>query len=98
MANLTIRDVSESLHGWLKAGTERHRRSVNKEVIEPLERAQQGMPEPARESPESRMAAIMAISRRSSALPVCDLRPEDDILGYDDEGLPESLWSLTRQR
>lgn len=44
------------------------------------------------------MAAIMATSRRSSALAVRDTRPEDDILGYDNQGLPESPWSSTHPR
>jgi antitoxin VapB len=31
---------------------------------------------------------LLAIGRRCSALPVKDLRPADEILGYDKRGLP----------
>lgn len=31
---------------------------------------------------------IMAIGRECAALPVLDPRPPDEILGYDDDGLP----------
>lgn len=35
-----------------------------------------------------RVEAIMAIGQRCAALPVLDDRPEDDILGYDAQGIP----------
>lgn len=31
---------------------------------------------------------IMAIGRRCAALPLLDTRSDDEILGYDDQGLP----------
>jgi hypothetical protein len=34
------------------------------------------------------VAELDAIALRSPALPVLDERPEDDILGYDEHGLP----------
>jgi hypothetical protein len=34
------------------------------------------------------MAALMAIGQSFSALPVVDPRSDDDIMGYDDFGLP----------
>ncbi|MHB1501495.1 MAG: type II toxin-antitoxin system VapB family antitoxin [Candidatus Dormibacteria bacterium] len=33
-------------------------------------------------------AELTAIARRCSALPVLDARPEEEILGYDEHGLP----------
>jgi plasmid stability protein len=98
MANLTLRDVPEPLHGWLKQQAKRHRRSVNKEVIELLEGVQRGRTVPASENPEIKRAAIMDISRHCAALPVLDARPEEDILGYDANGIPESSWSSTHPR
>ena len=98
MANLTLRDVPESLRGWLKQQAKRHRRSVNKEVIELLEGVRHGSPVPASENPEIKKAAIMNISRHCAALPVLDARPEEDILGYGADGLPGSSWSSTHPR
>ncbi|MHB8254329.1 MAG: type II toxin-antitoxin system VapB family antitoxin [Acidiferrobacter sp.] len=97
MAALTIRDVPETLHAWLKSQARVHRRSVNQEVIALLERLQGGDFAPVTQNPEDKVAAIMAISRRCAALPVQDKRSEDEILGYDQNGVPESLWSSTPQ-
>ncbi len=37
---------------------------------------------------ERRRAAINAVVERAAALPVLDERPEDEILGYDEHGVP----------
>lgn len=37
---------------------------------------------------EQRRAAILRIARRAAALPVLDDRSPDEIVGYDDDGLP----------
>ena len=90
MAALTIRDVPETLHAWLKRQAQAHRRSVNQEVIALLEGVHGKNCVPRGPKPEDKMAAIMAISRRCAALPVQDRRSEDEILGYDQNGMPKS--------
>ena len=35
-----------------------------------------------------RLAAIRELARRGATLPTLDARPADEILGYDDNGLP----------
>ena len=37
MATMTVREVPDELHSWLKQQAEMHHRSVNKEVIAKLE-------------------------------------------------------------
>ena len=37
---------------------------------------------------EALIEDLMAIGRRCAALPVLDDRPEDEILGYDEQGVP----------
>ena len=41
-----------------------------------------------RRSPAERLALARAVLRRLDALPVLDERPADEILGYDEHGLP----------
>lgn len=41
--------------------------------------------------PEDETAEILAIARRCAALPDIDTRSPDEILGYDDDGVP-SRW------
>ena len=88
MATMTLRDIPDELHGWLKQQAEAHHRSVNKEVIVLLEKLR-GKPEAAVElSTEERFAAMMAISRRCAALPELNPRSADEIIGYDENGIP----------
>lgn len=90
MPTMTLRDLPEDLRDWLKRQAEAHHRSVNKEVIALLE-SLRSRPERALTQEEKR-ARIEGISRRSAALPVLDKRSEDEILGYDENGLPRQSW------
>lgn len=90
MPTMTLRDLPEDLRDWLKRQAEAHHRSVNKEVIALLE-SLRSRPERALTQEEKR-ARIEEISRRSAALPVLDKRSEDEILGYDENGLPYQSW------
>lgn len=85
MATMTLRDVPDELHSWLKQQAEAHHRSVNKEVIAVLDslRRQNVLPQ-ARPTVEE----IMAIAHRFSSLPVLDDRSDDEIVGYDENGIP----------
>ncbi|MBI4755720.1 MAG: Arc family DNA-binding protein [Betaproteobacteria bacterium] len=56
MPSLTLRDVPESLHRWLKQQADAHHRSVNKEVISLLEGVSGAAPTP--KNADERRAAI----------------------------------------
>jgi len=85
---MTLRDIPDDLHSWLKQQAEVHHRSVNKEVIALLEKLR-GKPEATVElDAEERFAAMMEISRRCAALPELDPRSADEIIGYDENGIP----------
>ncbi len=89
MATMTVREVPDELHRWLKQQAEMHHRSVNKEVIALLEKLR-GKPEEIAElTADERFAAMMEISRRCAALPELDPRSADEIVGYDENGIPK---------
>jgi len=74
--------------------TERLARQIARETGESLTEAiQQALKERLRRLPERRRGRIMNeklqdILRRVDTLPTLDTRPEDEILGYDSEGIP----------
>jgi antitoxin VapB len=41
-----------------------------------------------RDDPEARMAEVRAIIDHYASLPILDSRSEDEILGYDENGIP----------
>ena len=87
MADLTIRGLPEDLHSWLKEQAQAHHRSVNREAIALLETLRDGgSPTRARPTPDE----ILLRARRFASLPAGDTRSSDEILGYDDQGLPRS--------
>ena len=91
MNALTLR-LPETLQNRLKQSAQINHRSVNKQAVMLLEQAL------ATQSPahsalpaaviSQRAAALMAIGKAFAALPVIDSRSDDEILGYDDHGLP----------
>ena len=89
MATMTVREVPDELHSWLKQQAEIHHRSMNKEVIALLEKLR-GKPEEIVElTADERFAAMLEISRRCAALPELDPRTADEIVGYDENGIPK---------
>lgn len=80
MATLTLRDVSDDLHRWLKEQAAAHHRSLNKEVIVQLESLRR--PAPTVADSGKRLEDIRAIARRSVKLRIRDTRSEEEILGY----------------
>ena len=90
MTAMTIR-LPETLQTRLKQSAEQNHRSINKQAVVLLEQAL-GAPTATTTVPQDvidrRMAALMAIGQSFSALPVVDPRSDDDIMGYDDFGLP----------
>ena len=85
MATMTLRDLPDDLHAWLKRQAEAHHRSVNKEVIVLLESVREA---PTAVRRRATVEEIVAISRRGAALSVRDRRSDDEILGYDANGVP----------
>ena len=85
MATMTIREVPDELHSWLKQQAEVHHRSVNKEVIAVLENLRT---QNAASKTRLTVEEIMAIAQRFSSLPALDERTDDEIIGYDENGIP----------
>lgn len=76
------------------AETERLARQIARETGESLTEAiQRALKERLERLPQRRRGRIMTekledILRRVDALPTLDTRPEDEILGYDSQGIP----------
>lgn len=91
MTALTLR-LPETLQNRLKHSAQIHHRSVNKQAVVLLEQALSAQPVVPATVPadvfNQRVAALMAIGKSFAALPVVDTRTDDEILGYDDYGLP----------
>ncbi|WP_295433232.1 type II toxin-antitoxin system VapB family antitoxin [uncultured Thiodictyon sp.] len=85
MPTMTLRDVPDELHAWLKQQAQAHHRSVNKEAIALLDRLRDEAPAVRR---RTTVDEIMAIAGRVARAPVLDDRSADEILGYDEDGLP----------
>jgi plasmid stability protein len=83
---VTVRDLPSDLHAWLKEQAAAHHRSVNKEIVALLDSVRTG-PKPA-QTPEERLVRIREIARRCAETPEIDARPADEIVGYDEDGLP----------
>ena len=90
MTALTLR-LPEALQTRLKQSAQTNHRSVNKQAVVLLEQALGAQPTAAvvpQDVIERRVAALMAIGKSFSALDVVDPRSDDEIMGYDDYGLP----------
>jgi hypothetical protein len=90
MIALTLR-LPETLQSRLKQSAQTNHRSINKQALVLLEQAL-GAQTAATAVPQDvidrRMAALMAIGKSFSELQVIDPRSDDDIMGYDNFGLP----------
>jgi len=84
LANMLIKQMPGDLKAWIADEARRHHRSMNKEAVALLEtaRAQRAGQTPAT------AGDIDALLVRFRALPDLDRRAADEILGYDDNGLP----------
>lgn len=87
MNQITLRNVPEELHLWLKQQAASHRRSVNQEIITLLNAAR-SRPAAADSTPAEKRARIRRIAQRTAELQVIDTRSEEDILGSGPDGLP----------
>lgn len=84
LANMLIKQMPSDLKAWIADEARRHHRSMNKEVVALLETAR------AQRAGQSPAVAgdIDTLLARFRALPDLDRRAADEILGYDDGGLP----------
>jgi len=83
-ANMLIKQMPDELKTWIADEARRHHRSMNKEALALLEtaRAQRAG------RPRADAGDIDALLARFRRLPDLDRRTADEILGYDDNGLP----------
>ncbi len=88
MSTITLR-LPERLQTRLQSVALANHRSVNKQVAVLLEQALEAA-QPAEPSFDAtaRYDSLMAIGRQYSALPVLDTRSDNDLLGYNEHGLP----------
>ena len=90
MTALTLR-LPEALQARLKQSAQTNHRSINKQAVVLLEQALGAQTTAAvvpQDVIERRMVALMAIGKSFSGLHVVDPRSDDEIMGYDDYGLP----------
>lgn len=83
-ADMLIKQMPDDLKAWLASEARRHHRSMNKEAVAVLEAARAQRAVPTRAAAEG----VDALLARFRALPDLDRRTADEILGYDDTGLP----------
>ena len=86
MPNLTLRDVPADLHLWLKQQAQAHRRSLNQEVVLQLDALRSLSA--SQSDADLKLARTRAIAAHAARLPVLDERPEAEILGLGEDGLP----------
>lgn len=90
MSAVTLRDLPEDLHAFLKADAAANHRSFNKQVIVALDTyrsnaTQHAKPKLTPEEKRARVREIQALIRKEM---IHDPRTHDEILGYDENGLP----------
>jgi len=85
MPTLTLRDVPADFHAWIEGQARLHGRSVDREAVALLDRQRRGTHRtPGRITAQE----ILAIGERIARAPALDERSADEILGYDENGLP----------
>ena len=82
-ATLTVPNMPDELHCWLREQAANHHRSIDSEVIALLITLQNGAAPKSKVSPDK----IIAISARCKALPDHDTRSHDEIIGYNEIGI-----------
>jgi plasmid stability protein len=90
MSAVTLRDLPDDLHAFLKADAAANHRSFNKQVIVALD-AYRNSREPQLKpklTPEEKRARVKEIQALIRAEMIHDPRTDDEILGYDENGLP----------
>jgi len=98
MANLLIRDIPDDLHRWLRQDAQANHRSANRHAIALIDsvRQQSGesrAPSTTEEREEAYAALRVKLAKfheQMAALPTVNRHLTDnEILGYDENGLPQ---------
>lgn len=83
-ADMLIKQMPDDLKSWIADEARRHRRSMNQEAIALLDAARAQRTSRPHAPPRD----VDGLLARFRALPDLDRRSADEILGYDDTGLP----------
>jgi len=83
--DMLIKQIPDDLKTWVADEAKRHHRSMNKEVITLFEKARAEN----RHRPRASDHEIQGLLEQFRALPTLDARSADEIIGYDESGLPE---------
>ena len=87
MNTITLR-LPDSLQARLQSAAAVNHRSVNKQATVLLEQALLATPPGSSTDAQTRYEALMAIVQKARAERVLDTRTDNEIMGYDDNGLP----------
>ena len=87
MNTITLR-LPDSLQARLQSEAAINHRSVNKQATLLLEQALLATPPHVNTDAQTRYNALMAIVQKARAEHVPDTRTDNEIMGYDDNGLP----------
>ena len=87
MNTITLR-LPDFLQARLQSAAAANHRSVNKQATVLLEQALQTAPTAMKTDAQTRFNALMAIVQKARTEPVLDKRTDNEIMGYDDNGLP----------
>lgn len=90
MAVITLRDIPDDLQEFLKADAAANHRSLNKQVITALDeyRALRLQQAAVKKTPAEKRAAAAKILASIRKNMILDSRSADEILGYNEHGLP----------
>lgn len=83
--DMLIKKIPDDLKAWIADEANRHHRSMNKEVIALFEKVRAESLRPTRSGEQE----IQSLLEQFRALPILDERSADEIIGYDENGLPE---------
>ncbi len=88
MSAVTLRDLPEDLHAFLKADAAANHRSFNKQVIVALDSYRLSKT-PANNTPsaEAKIARVKEIQAQIRSKLKPDSRSADELIGYGDDGL-----------
>lgn len=87
MNTITLR-LPEVLQARLQSVAAANHRSLNKQATVLLEQALQITPTSIDADAKARFDALMSIVQKARIEPVLDTRTDNEIMGYDDNGLP----------
>ncbi len=89
MSAVTLRDLPEDLHAFLKADAAANHRSFNKQVIVALDayRSRAAQRDRAILTPEEKIARIQEIQEQIRRKLKPDNRTADELIGYGNDGL-----------